>query len=100
LIVALADVGPVGQVDAAIGTVLELHAAEPAISRDEKILGVWSGVSRSLSNQAILVDAPAVRVADEHRVAVFRGPGTAEVDHPAAMGMPAAEFSMDAVSFP
>src|SRR6476469_2402826 len=90
-VVAFADVGPVGDVDAAVGAVFAVEAAEPGVAREGEVGGVVSDVAAAVGLERVAVEPLPVDVEHEGLVAVFGGPVVAEVDHAAAVGVSAAE---------
>ncbi len=66
----------------------------PRVVGKEEIVGALGVVGRADLSQAIFVDAVAVDVAGEERVAVLRRPVVAEVDHRPRVGVSAAGATM------
>ena len=70
VVVAFAGIGPVADVDAAVGAVCQRDAAEPRIVGEHEVPGVACHIGRTVALQNIMVDAAAVEVAHEDAVAV------------------------------
>ena len=98
IIMAFAGIAPIGDIDAAIGTIVDSQAAKPGIIGEEKVLLVAGDRSGPAVGDAIVVNAVAVQVAGEEAVAVGLGEVDAEVDHAADVSVPAAGVGVFAVA--
>ena len=87
MVVALAGIGPVGDVDPAVGAADEIHPAIERIGDEAEIFAVRRGVAGPERRETVVVDPPAVEVEREHAAAVFLRPVGAAIDHQADMGM-------------
>src|SRR5216683_1221407 len=96
IIVAFACVGPIGDKDASIRTVLNADASKPRIVGEHEILAVMGDITGALAFQDVVVHAVAVEVASEEGVAKAVGPVIGEVDHGSDMGMAAAGVAVRA----
>src|SRR4051812_28804377 len=74
VIMALANVRPVGHIDAAVGAVFGVHAAEPRVLRVAKIGGVFGDVAAAVRLKNVAVEALAVDVEHEGIAAILGGP--------------------------
>jgi len=90
--VALAGVGPVEEIDGAVGAGGEVDAAEEGVAGEEEVLTVFGDVAGALAFEDFLVGAFAVEVEGEEVAAVLLGPVLALVDHHADVGVAAAEL--------
>ena len=90
--VAFAGVGPVDDVDRAVGAVVEVDAAEPGVGGLGDVGLVAGDVAAAFAVEPIDVDAAAVEVEGEELAAIFGGPVVAEIDAGAAVGVAAAEL--------
>ena len=90
VIVALAGVGPVGDVHAAVGALDEIHAAVERIVNERHVGAVGGGVAGPLGREQIVVDAAAVEIEREQPAAVGGRPVGALIDHQADVGVAAA----------
>src|SRR5437868_15336064 len=91
---ALANVRPVGDIDAAVGAVFGMHAAEPRVLREAKIGAVMGDVAAAVRLQDVTVQALTMDVEHEGIAAILGGPVVAQVDHAADVGMSAAVIVM------
>src|SRR5687768_13398401 len=91
-VVAFAGVGPIGDIDGAIGAVFGVESAEPGVFGERKIGRMLGDVAAAVPIQPVANQSLAVDVEQEGVAAVFGGPVVAKVDHAAAVGVPAAEF--------
>src|SRR5262249_10111553 len=96
VVVALAVVAPVGDVDGPLGAVGQGDAAEPGVVAGQEVGGVAADVAAAAPVQHVAVDAVAVEVTGEEAVAVEIGPVVAEVEHAAGVGVAAAGDAVDA----
>ena len=94
VVVTFAQVRPVGEIDTAVRPVFQFDSAEPRLVGEQKIRLMPPRVARAVSFEPIVIDAPSMHVAGEHGVAVAIRPIVAQIDHPAAMRMPAPQFAM------
>ena len=90
MVVALAGVGPISDVNPAVGAADEIHAAIERIGNETQIVAMRRGVAGPERCETVLVDPPAVEVEGEHAAAVLLRPVRAAVDHQADVGMAAA----------
>src|SRR5215207_8797783 len=89
--VAFAGVGPVDDVNGAVGAVVEVNAAKPLVFGEGDVGFVADDVAAAFAVEAIDVDAAAVEVESEELATVFGGPVVAEVDAGTAVRVAAAE---------
>src|SRR5262245_25132918 len=94
VVVALAGVGPVGDVDAAVGSVLTIQPAEPGVVAQQEILLVPDHDARALGLDDVMAHPVAVEIEREEVAAVRVGPVVAEIDHRAHVGVTAAGLGM------
>ena len=87
MVVALAGVGPIGDINPAVGAADEIHPAIKRIGDEAEILAVRRGVAGPERREAIVVEPPAMEVEREHSAAVLLRPIRAAVDHQADVGM-------------
>ena len=92
VIVALAVVRPVQQVDPAIRAIAHFHPAIPRVVGLEKVLSVTGDVSGSLAFQHLHVDPLPMRVVHEDLPAISHRPVVRQVDHSSAMRVAAAQL--------
>ena len=91
VLMAFTGVGPIEDVNAPIGAVIEVNAAEPGIVEFHEIGLVFADSSGPSALEAFLVDAAAVEVEREESVFVLGGPTAALINHEAAVGVTAAK---------
>ena len=89
VVVALACVAPVRDVDSPVWTRNQIHTAEPRILQKTHVRTVLGRVTGSLPSQDITVNSHAVQVQGVNAVAVLLGPVVALIDHQSDMGMSA-----------
>ena len=94
-IVALSQIGPIADKNTAIRPIFQGNAAEPWIVSHEEVLAVASRVPGTFSFEPVLVNAVAVQIAHEDRIAITVGPSAPQVDHGAGMGIAAASILVD-----
>ena len=92
--VALARVVPIGDIHAAIGSGLQADAAKPSVVGHQKIFAVVADIARAFPLKHVVVQAVAVDVAHEDRVAITVGPVVAQVNQRAGVSVTAAGFAM------
>ena len=94
VVVALAGVGPVRDVEAAFRAALHGEAAEPGVVREQEIGRVLGNVRTGRTVEPVAVEAVAVDVAHEDGVAVLGREVVAEVDGSAAVSVAATGFAV------
>src|SRR4051812_7329625 len=87
---AFARVGPIDDINRAVGAVVEVDAAEPGVGGLGDVRHMPADVAAAFAVEAIDVDPAAVEIEGEEFAAVFGGPVVAEVDAGAAVGVAAA----------
>ena len=90
VVVTLPGVGPVADIDAAIGAIGEVNAAEPGIVGEHKIAAMAAHVAGAFALEDVVVHPAAVQIAHEDGVAIEIGPVVAQIDHGADVGVAAA----------
>src|SRR4051812_37152731 len=91
VLMALADVGPIGDEDAAVGSVEQFDAAEPGIRGLEPVPDAPAYIASPVPLEPFDIHALPVEIERKEAAAVLVGPVVAEVDHAAGMGVPAPE---------
>ena len=87
MVVALAGIGPIGDVDPAVGAADEIHAAIEGIGDEAEIFAVRRGVAGPERRETVVVDPSAVEVEGEHPAPVLLRPVGAAVNHQADVGV-------------
>src|SRR5207248_2868088 len=90
VVVAFAGVAPIDEVDVAGRAVVQAHAFEPLVIRQQEVGAVAGDEAGTFCFERIVVDAVAVGVAHEDAAAVLGRKGVAVIEHAAGVGVPAA----------
>jgi hypothetical protein len=90
VIVALAGITPVENVDASVWPIGQVDAAKPGVLGEEDIGLMPADGSAPLALEPLDVHPPAVEVEGEQLAAIFRRPLVGQVDHQPAVGVAAA----------
>ena len=90
VLVAFTHVGPVGDVNAAVGAVDQLDTPEPGILAEQEVGCMDAGISGPFAFQAVLVEPLAMQVDGIQFTSITIGPVATQVDHHAAVRMSAA----------
>ena len=96
--VTFARVAPVEHEHAAVGTVTDFHAAEPRISRNQKVHPVPAHVAAAVAFEDFLIGTAAVEIQSKEPAAIFGRPVVALVNHQPNMRVTAAQVVRRAVS--
>src|SRR5438067_1333633 len=96
---AFAGVGPVDDIDRAVGAVVEIDAAEPGVGGLGDVGFVAGDVAAAFALEPIDIDAAAVEVERKQLAAVFGWPVVAQIDARAAVSVAAAELVAGGVAF-
>src|SRR3954454_5569569 len=99
MLMAFTRIAPVDDINRAVGAVIEVDAAEPAVGGLGDVGLVAGDVAPAFAVEPIDVDPAAVEVEGEQLAAVFGGPVVAKTDARAAVRVPAAEFVAGGVPF-
>src|SRR3954469_1504600 len=78
IVVAFADIGPVGDIDATVGAVFGVHATKPWVLRKAKISAVVGDVAAAVRLKDVAIEALAVDVEHERIAAIFGRPVIAQ----------------------
>src|SRR5690606_30442214 len=92
VVVALAEIRPVGQVDSPVRSICQRDASEPRRIREQEVGGMREDVTRTVALDDFLIHPAAVGVAHEEPAAVLGWPVVSEINHAAAVRVAAAEF--------
>ena len=95
--VTFARVAPVEHEHAAVGTVTDFHAAEPRISRNQKVHPVPAHVAAAVAFEDFLIGTAAMEIQREKPSAILRGPVVALVNHHPDVSVAAAQIVRHAV---
>src|SRR5947208_1443740 len=87
VVVAFAGVVPVADEDAAVSAEVQTQPTEPRFIGEQEVLAVLRHVTRAAPFQKILIEASAVKVAQEEPTTILVRPVVAQVDQGPGVSM-------------
>ena len=91
ILMALAGIAPVDEIDGAVGTIRHLDAAEPRIAGKQDVGLVAADVAAPFALQAFDVHPPAVLIERQQPSAILRRPLLSQVNRHADVGVATAQ---------